>query len=325
MVSLEKEIKMAIDVFSKADIEAIDPFTKFVVFDLIKPGMDDAVLSNLATKRSGDGASVAIPSYEYPENPTDMAPGEDQPYPVIRMVQTGKEIAAVDYGLTLALGRQARQDANAKLALAEIHQDGLRQSLTRFLEVQNATTLRASLVKASFTGASTIALNNAGSAPGAATVNANIYLLQRLAVIAKQTYNMPVRGRYKYVSNYFSSLDLVNDSTYRNQIQSQGMSALASHYVGSIGLVDVISSNDERIIDSTVGSSSVAEGYFLGDQSHLEIAHRLPELCYFSDRQSPVGNWGKESYFHWDCYMGFGQVTDSVNKGHVRAIHITST
>lgn len=316
---------MAIDVFNKADIAAVDAFTKFVVFDLVKPGIDDSVLSNLASKKQGDGATISIPSYEYPENPSDLSPGEDEPYPVIRMVQTGKEISAVDSGLTLALGRQARQDANSKLALAEIHQDGLKQSLTRFLELQNATTLRASPVKASFTGAATLLTNTASTAPGAATVNANIYLLQRLAVIAKQTFNMPVSGRYKYVSNYFSSLDLVNDSTYRNQIQSQGMNALASFYVGSLGLVDVISSNDERVIDSTVGSSSVAEGYFLGDMSHLEIMHRAPELCYYSDRQNPVGNWGKESYFHWDLYMGFGRPTDSVSKGQVRSIHITST
>ena len=316
---------MASDVFNKADIAAIDAFTKFVVLDIVKPGIDDAVLSNLASKKQGDGATISIPSFEYPTNPSDLSPSEDEPYPVIRMVQTGKEISAVDSGLTLALGRQAKQDAHSKLELAMIHQDGLKQSLTRFLELQNATTLRASPVKASFTGASTVLTSTNSTAPGAATVNASVYLLQRLAVIAKQTYNMPSKGNYKFVSNYFSSFDIVNDSTYRNQLQSLGMSALASYYVGSLGMVDVISSNDEAVIDPTVGSSSVAEGYFLGDMSHLEIMHRAPELCYFNDRQSPVGNWGKDAFFHWDLYMGFGRPTDSVNKGQVRSIHISST
>lgn len=304
-----------------------DQFSRFQVEQIYKPAVQDSILYMLADKMPMSGKSIAIPSYEFLTQVEDEASELDD-YQEAVLSMSGKEVDAIDCGLTLVLTRQAVEEAKSELQLLQSNQEALKEHLTRSLDNKCADALRGALVKGVFSSSTAVTYVTNGTPVATAASDLNIYLAQKLGTDAKQRWNMKPRanGKYAVVVNYNAALSVLNDSSTKNVLQGQGLGALGVFLIGSVGLVDIMCSNQTGAVASSIGAGPVAysEGYLLGAKSHFVGILRAPEIVFQDDRKNKVTEFGKFKYMHYDFAAAFGLPTDSVNKDLVPAIHLTS-
>lgn len=309
--------------FKSSDIPATSGsstiLSQFMVEELILPATRDKLAYQLAKKVDGRGAAVTFPTFEFPALPTETVTPEMDLYPEIQISSSGRDISINDSGLTVKVTRQALETEHDKLQLLRQHQEVLKELLGRDLEKKAFAAIRSNPYKAVFSSASAIVLNPGTAVVTAAASDANVYLVQRLATIAKQTLNMPVcaSGKYVFIGNYFAGLSIVNDANFRNQQQGSDAPFLP-HYAGSLAnLVDIHNSNDEEV---GVLNSSYSGWYLLGKDSHACVQRRAPRIVVYDNNMVKDTEFGKFIYLHWDFAMGFGIMKNSVNKDNVHAL-----
>lgn len=303
-------------------------FSRYQVNEIYKPATQDALLYQLADKRPLKGKSMSTPSYTH-LTVLDTETPELDAYPEATLSFTGKEVDAVDCGLTMVITREAMEVAHDELELLMSHRDALKEHMTRELEVKCATALRAANVKSVLASATAITDTVNGTPGAAAAVDLNVYLCQIIGTRAKQKWNMKPRenGRYALVVNYNGLLSIENDASLRNVIQGLGRPALHSFYVGSIGQVDLLGSNNEGAVAASIGAGPVAfsEWYLLGARALDVGIRRAPSVQFFDDAKNKVTEFGKFKYLNYNFAMAFGLPTDAVTKDLVPAIHGSSS
>jgi hypothetical protein len=314
--------------FKSSDIPASSGgstiLSQFMVEDLILPATRDKIAYQMAKKVDGRGAAITFPTYETPDLPSETITPEMDLYPEIAISNSGRDVSIYDSGLTVKVTRQALETEHDKLQLLRQHQEVLKELLGRDLEKKAFTALRSNPYKAVLSSASAIVLYPGTSVATAAASDANVYLVQRLATIAKQTLNMPVRegGKYAFIGNYFAGLSIVNDANFRNQQQGSN-AAFLPHYAGSLAnLVDIHNSNDAEV---GLLNTNYSGWYLAGKDSHVCVQRRAPRIVVYDNNMVKDTEFGKFIYLHWDFAMGFGIMKNSVNKDNVHALIGSST
>jgi hypothetical protein len=305
-----------------------DPFAVYQVNEIYKPAIRDSLLYQLAKKQPLSGRSMSTPAFEF-LNQVDSTTPELSDYPEASLQFTGKEVEAVDCGLTLVITREAMEVAHDKMDLLMAHRDALKEHMTRELEIKCADALRQCQVKSVLASATAITDTVNGTPGAAAAADFNIYLLQLLGTRAKQKWNMKPRenGRYALVANYNALLSIENDASLRNVIQGLGREELKTFYLGSVGNVDIMGSNLEEAVAAQIGAGPVnfSEWYLLGKRALDVGVRRAPSVQFFDDANNKVTEFGKFKYLNYNFAMAFGIPTDSVNKDSVPAIHGSSS
>lgn len=316
---------MAVE-FKKSGIPVSDlgnvSLQHFFVDNILKPGAQKALLTQLADTVSMGGVSLTIPEVVRDQTQVSQDVGELDAYPEASLELSAKEILAKDFGKTIKVTREAQNVQHSALDVLSYAKDELVEELARDLEERCAAALALAPLTGRFTSSTAIAYATNGAWAGAAANDANPYLIRKLAKDARQLYNMPTKmaNKYVYASTYTSSFAIESDPVIQNQIQSLGRDELKPFYLGVLGDCIIMSSNMDRGIQDQIGSNLYPEWYLLGARSHVKGIVRAPSVSVHIGN-GPEFGYGKWSSVHYDAFMAFGITTDSVNKDQVRLIH----
>jgi N4-gp56 family major capsid protein len=209
--------------------------------------------------------------------------------------------------------------------LQNVIQKALRNQMAQTLDNAAATSFKSALVKATPTGATSIAFGTSGVAPATATVNLNMYHVEQIR-------------DYMYSTLLVQPYDSGGDDNYLCLISTKGKRGIMSDtrweewhkyvepqykYRGEIGKIEnirFIEIQSNSALSNALGTGGVlGEAVFFGEDAVAMAVAEDPEL-----RAAIPQDFGRAKSVAWYGILDFGQVWDSANPGESRSVHVTS-
>lgn len=197
----------------------------------------------------------------------------------------------------------------------------LRQQLTLTLDALAATAFKACQVKYEPTGALSNATDTGGTATTTATSNMNVFHVEQIRDLLKDTYYAdPYEGDdYVGIFRVLGLRGIKRDVNWEDWHRYTDPQAKYNGEVGRIEGVRFVETNHSTALSKTGTGSVLGEGVVFGADPVVLAEVMTPEL-----RAAQPQDFGRSKAIAWYGVLAFGEVWNTSNAGEARIIHVTS-
>lgn len=200
----------------------------------------------------------------------------------------------------------------------------LKDQMARILDRAAAVQFKGNQIKAIPTGVSTIVFDTDGTASSQATVNMNLFHLERIRDFARETLNMPPwDGRnYRLLMATKGVRGLKDDPNlqkwfFHTTPRPKEISAFPNEVENTV-IVEI--ANVDSLSNSAGLGGVLGEGVFFGDDPIVAAMVIDPEI-----RIGIPGDFGRSQAAAWYGVLQYGEPRPTANAGEARIIHVTSS
>jgi len=160
-----------------------------------------------------------------------------------------------------------------------------------------------------------------GVASSTATVNLNVFHVERIRDFMFDTLRVPTLGDdYVCIARTKALRGIKDDSTWEEWHKYTDPAVKFNGEVGRLEGIRFIETNHSSALSSSLGSGGIlGEAVFFGEDAVSMAVATDPEL-----RASIPGDFGRQKALAWYGVLEFGIIWDTANAGEARIVHLTS-
>ena len=208
-----------------------------------------------------------------------------------------------------------------KFSPANMIQRKLRDQMKLTMDIGAANAFKSAKVKAIPDGATSLVFDTDGTPSTTATVNLNVYHVERIRDYMFSTLRVPMLGdSYVCIASTKAIRGIKDDNTWDEWHKYTDPAVKFNGEVGRLEGIRFIETNHLSALSSSLGAGGVlGEAIFFGEDAVAMAVAQDPEL-----RAGIPGDYGRQKAVAWYGILEFGIVWDTANAGEAKIVHLTS-